>query len=139
MLQKTGKLICPIRPQIRGPQPLRVQAGYLLQQTVTGCNTEGIVDQLEILDVRTEDIIFHIRIPIQDVPGLLAEGIPCCILGDTVIPELIDKSRCFPQMDNACYPVQDDLGAVGFGEKIRGTMGQSRHLVLPRCRLTWSQ
>ena len=44
--------------------------------------------------------------------------------------ELVDHGGSLPQLDKAGHPVQDDLGTVGLGHKVRGPMGQGRHLVL---------
>ena len=106
VLQKTGELVgaqAAADPVI--PQTLGAELGHLPQQAVARVHAEGVVDQFEVLNVGTEDIIFHIRIPKQDIPDLLAEIFLAEHPGDPVILDLMDKGGGLPQADDAGCPV----------------------------------
>ena len=130
VFQQAGKLIraqaaaCP--SLAREPT---VQFSNSAQQLVTRSYAENVVNQFKIFNVRAQDIVLLPRILIKDFPYALVKELLAVKAGQPVILKLVNHRRRFPEVDDACHPVPDDLGLVRFCHKIGRPVGQSRNLV----------
>ena len=100
-----------------------------MQQAVPRRNAENVVDELEVVDVGADDVILLLRVLPEGLPDPLVKIFLAAQAGQPVVLELVDHGGGLPQADDAGGAVQDNLRLIGLGHKIRGAMGQRRHLV----------
>ena len=99
------------------------------QQPIPFRHAEGIIIQLKIYNIGANDAVFSLRILPKPLPHLLIEELPAEEPGQPVILEQIHHGGCFPQLNDAGDPVQNHLGPVGLGNKIRGAVSQGGYLI----------
>ena len=102
--------------------------GNGFQHSVSRGNAEGVVVELEIDDVGAENTVLPAGIPVQNLLGLLKEEFLAVQPGEPVVLEVIDHRRSLPQMDDARDTVENHLGPVGLGNKVRSAVGESQNL-----------
>ena len=100
------------------------------EQPVALPDTEGVVEELEVLHVHANDTVGLVRVGIQTLPELAVEKLLGIDSGKPVVLQKIYNGRVFPEINQAGHPVQNHLRPVGLGYEVRGTVGKSRHLVL---------
>ena len=129
-LQQAGELV-RIEPSADShvPDGRAVERRDIAQQAVPRRDAEDVVDQLEVFDVGTDDIVLQRRVLPEDLPDPLVEKFLAAQAGQPVILELVDHGGGFTQADDAGRAVQDDLRLIGLGHKIRRAVGEGRHLV----------
>ena len=109
--------------------PLGQHLRDLAQQHVSGRDAGNIVDQLKIFNIGVEEIIGPVRVQDQDFHHPLIEEGFRVKAGQLVVLGQAQHCGGLPKLDLAGHAVQNHLGIVGLGHKIRRAVGQSFHLV----------
>lgn len=127
--EQAGELI-RVEPPADPPLPDKrcIHVRQAAKEPVPRRNTEYIVNQLEILHIRTNDIILPVRMMQQNLLDPLIKELLAVQPRQSIILNQPNHGGGFPQMDNAGYPMQNNLGFIGLCHKIRRTVGQSGNL-----------
>ena len=106
-----------------------MQLSHLPQQPVAGDNADGVVDQLEVLDVGAEDVVARGGVAHEDVANPLVEVAFAVDVGDVVVARLLGQGDGLAQAHDGRHAAERQLGAARFGDEAVGAMGEGRHLL----------